>query len=274
MLGANAKRVKAIQDAPLWQMASARMPTRWGMFDAIGFEREVSNGLQRAETALALTMGDLTGEAPLLRIHSQCFTGEVLGSLRCDCSDQLATAMRAIADERRGLVIYEYQEGRGIGLMAKLQAYELQDVGIDTIEANHALGFKADYRDFRLPAAILHDLGIKRVRLLSNNPRKAIALAENGIKVVARLPCEAQPNPHSFSYLRTKKEKMGHALSLSTIQAPSTPGICVRCDLMGWRATCPACTRTATNERSRSSEVRGIELNSETHQKAQERDDG
>jgi GTP cyclohydrolase II len=218
------------------------------MFDAIGFEREASNGLQRAETALALTMGDLTGEAPLLRIHSQCFTGEVLGSLRCDCSDQLAIAMRAIAEERRGLVIYEYQEGRGIGLMAKLQAYELQDSGIDTVEANHALGFKGDYRDFRLPAAILHDLGVKRVRLLSNNPRKAIALAENGIEVVARLPCEAPPNPHSFSYLLTKKEKMGHALSLGATQAGSRSAICVRCDLMGWRTACPACLPAVTKE--------------------------
>jgi GTP cyclohydrolase II len=220
------------------------------MFDAIGFERETSNGFQRTETALALTMGDLAGGAPLLRIHSQCFTGEVLGSLRCDCSDQLATAMRAIAEEQHGLVIYEYQEGRGIGLMAKLQAYELQDAGIDTVEANHALGFKADYRDFGLPAAILHDLGIKRVRLLSNNPRKAIALAENGIEVVARLPCEARPNPHSFSYLRTKKEKMGHALTLSAIQTPSRPGICMRCDLMGWRTACPACSPASTNEPS------------------------
>ena len=116
-------------------------------------------------------------------------------------------------------MIYEYQEGRGIGLMAKLEAYELQDAGIDTVEANHALGFKADCRDFSLPAAILRDLGIKRVRLLSNNPRKANALAENGIEVVAQLPCEAAPNPHSLAYLRTKKERMGHALSLGRAKA-------------------------------------------------------
>src|SRR5882757_6840130 len=199
----SAKTMRAAQTGLLWRIASTRMPTRWGMFDAIGYERDVSNGTRRVESALAMVMGDLTEGVPVLRIHSQCFTGEVLGSLRCDCHDQLEMAMRAIAEEGRGLVIYEYQEGRGIGLMAKLQAYELQDAGIDTIEANHALGFKADFRDFRLPAAILHDLGIKRVRLLSNNPRKAIALAENGIEVVARLPCEAQPNPHSVSYLRT-----------------------------------------------------------------------
>ncbi|HKC32402.1 MAG TPA: GTP cyclohydrolase II, partial [Xanthobacteraceae bacterium] len=161
------------------------------MFDAIGYERDVSNGRQRVETALAIVMGDPTEGVPLLRIHSQCFTGEMLGSLRCDCGDQLAMAMQAIAEEGRGLVIYEYQEGRGIGLMAKLEAYELQDGGLDTVEANHALGLKADYRDFSLPAAILRDLGITRVRLLSNNPRKASALARNGVELVVHLSCEA-----------------------------------------------------------------------------------
>jgi GTP cyclohydrolase II len=161
-----------------------------------------------------MVMGDPTEGISLLRIHSQCFTGEVLGSLRCDCHDQLEMAMQAIAEEGRGLVIYEYQEGRGIGLMAKLEAYELQDAGLDTVEANHAFGFKADCRDFTLPAAILRDLGIKRVRLLSNNPRKAKALAENGIELVVQLSCEAAPTPHSFAYLRTKKERMGHTLSL------------------------------------------------------------
>src|SRR5205807_10607597 len=142
-------------------------------------------GTRRVESALAMVMGDPTEGVPLLRIHSQCFTGEVLGSLRCDCHDQLEMAMQAIAEEGRGLVIYEYQEGRGIGLMAKLQAYELQDAGLDAVEANHALGYKADLRDFSLPAAIVRDLGIKKVRLLSNNPRKSRALTENGIAVVA-----------------------------------------------------------------------------------------
>jgi GTP cyclohydrolase II len=212
-----AKTMSALQAETLWRVASTRMPTRWGMFDAIGFERDVSNGC--IETALALVMGDPTEGAPLLRIHSQCFTGEVLGSLRCDCHDQLEIAMRAIAEEGRGLVIYEYQEGRGIGLMAKLEAYELQDAGFDTVEANHALGFKADCRDFSLPAAILRDLGVERVRLLSNNPRKARALAQNGVEVVAQLSCEALPNPHSLAYLRAKKERMGHALSLRSDDA-------------------------------------------------------
>src|SRR5437016_2211870 len=163
------------------RVVSTRMPTRWGVFQTLGFEREISNGSRRVETALAIILGDLTESAPLLRIHSQCFTSEVLGSLRCDCKEQLEIAMRAIAAEGRGLVIYEHQEGRGIGLMAKLQAYALQDAGLDTVGANHALGFITDCRDFSLPAAILRELGIERVRLLSNNPQKARALLDAGI---------------------------------------------------------------------------------------------
>jgi 3,4-dihydroxy-2-butanone 4-phosphate synthase/GTP cyclohydrolase II len=190
------------------------MPTKWGVFRTLGFESVCLNDRPRVETALALVLGDLTEGAPLVRIHSQCFTSEVLGSLRCDCNDQLEIAMQAIAEEGRGLLIYEHQEGRGIGLMAKLQAYELQDAGLDTVLANHALGFNADCRDFRLPAGILRELGIRRVRLLSNNPHKACALVHGGIEVVAQVPCEARPTTHSLAYLRTKKEKMGHQLSL------------------------------------------------------------
>jgi 3,4-dihydroxy-2-butanone 4-phosphate synthase/GTP cyclohydrolase II len=193
------------------QVVATRLPTQWGVFQTLGFERDVAGGV---ETALALVMGDLTEGAPLLRIHSQCFTSEVLGSLRCDCNEQLRIAMRAIAEEGRGLVIYEHQEGRGIGLMAKLRAYALQDLGLDTVEANHALGFRADYRDFSLPAAILQELGIRRVRLLSNNPQKSRALSRAGIEVVARIVCEAPPTAHSLPYLRAKKNRMGHALSL------------------------------------------------------------
>src|SRR2546429_999141 len=219
--------MRTAQVDPLWRIVSTRMPTKWGMFDAIGFERDGPNA--RVEAALAIVMGDLTEGVPLLRIHSQCFTGEVLGSLRCDCHDQLEMAMQAIAAEGRGLVIYEYQEGRGIGLMAKLEAYELQDAGLDTVEANHALGFKADCRDFDLPAAVVRDLGVKRVRVLSNNPRKARALVENGIELVVQLSCEAAPNPHALPYLRTKKEKMGHALSLrqgdGTDQTKALPAV-------------------------------------------------
>jgi 3,4-dihydroxy-2-butanone 4-phosphate synthase/GTP cyclohydrolase II len=162
-------------------------------------------------------LGDLTKGVPLVRIHSQCFTSEVLGSLRCDCNDQLELAMRSIAAEGRGVVIYEHQEGRGIGLMAKLHAYALQDTGLDTVDANHALGFRADYRDFSLPAAILHELGVSQVRLLSNNPRKAEALSKAGIEVADRIPCEARPHPHALAYLRTKKERLGHTLSLATM---------------------------------------------------------
>jgi 3,4-dihydroxy-2-butanone 4-phosphate synthase/GTP cyclohydrolase II len=195
------------------RVVSTRMPTRWGVFQALAFEREISNGTRRVETALALVLGDLTEGAPLVRIHSQCFTGEVLGSLRCDCNDQLEIAMRAIAAEGRGLVIYEHQEGRGIGLMAKLRAYELQDAGLDTVDANHALGFRTDCRDFSLPAAILHELGVRRVRLLSNNPHKSRALSAAGI-AVSQVPCEVAPTPYSLSYLRAKKERMGHHLGL------------------------------------------------------------
>lgn len=195
------------------RVVCAALPTKWGQFQVLGFERKVEG--RPLETALALVMGDVSHEAPLLRIHSQCFTSEFLGSLRCDCKDQLEIAMQAIADEGRGLVIYEHQEGRGIGLMAKLQAYALQDTGLDTIEANHALGLASDYRDFSLPAAIVSDLGISQVRLLTNNPRKARALVDAGIEVLAQIPCEVAPNTHSFPYLRAKKEKMGHALALN-----------------------------------------------------------
>jgi 3,4-dihydroxy 2-butanone 4-phosphate synthase / GTP cyclohydrolase II len=192
------------------QVASTRLPTRWGVFKALPFERELLNASSRLEMVLAIMLGDpasdeLTRGPPLLRIHAQCLTGEMFGSLRCDCSDQLDMAMREIAHEARGLVIYEHQEGRGIGLIAKLQAYALQDAGLDTVEANRALGFPVDCRDFSLPAAILHEIGIHRVRLLSNNPNKFRALSEAGIEVVEQMPCEAEPTPHSFEYVRTKK---------------------------------------------------------------------
>ena len=226
------------------RIVTTQMPTRWGVFQVIGFERDTSNGSRSVETALAIVMGelrdlgdlgdlgDLTADAPLLRLHSQCLTSEAFGSLRCDCAEQLEIAMRAISEEGRGLVIYEHQEGRGIGLIAKLQAYALQDEGLDTVEANLALGFKADHRDYSLPAAILRDLGISRVRLLSNNPHKASALFDAGIEVVAQVPCEATPNSHSLAYLRAKKEKLGHALTLGKHEGLeySTPGIAGRSD--------------------------------------------
>jgi GTP cyclohydrolase II len=165
----------ATQTGALWRIASTRLLTKWGAFEMLGLERDVWTGGRTPKPRSSSCSGTCTRGVPLLRVHSQCLTSEVFGSLRCDCGGQLELAMQRIAREGRGLVIYEYQEGRGIGLMAKLQIYELQDAGIDTIEANHALGFKADFRDFSLAAAILHDFRIPCVRLLTNNPRKARA---------------------------------------------------------------------------------------------------
>jgi GTP cyclohydrolase II len=201
------------QTGPIRQVAATELPTRWGVFRALAFERE-SQGRHSPETAIVLVLGEPSRGVPLVRIHSQCITGDVLRSLRCDCGEQLELAMRAIAAEGCGLLIYEQQEGRGIGLMAKLQAYALQDQGLDTIAANHALGFEADYRDFRLPGAILSALGVQRIRLLSNNPEKRRALVKAGVVVVEQIPCEASPNPHAASYLRVKKHSMGHTLTL------------------------------------------------------------
>ena len=155
-------------------------------------------------------MGDVHASPALVRIHSQCLTGDVFGSLRCDCRQQLELALTMIAGEGAGILIYEQQEGRGIGLMPKLQAYELQDSGLDTVEANEELGFKADHREFALPAEMLKVLGVKKVRLLSNNPDKVAALERAGIQVTERIPCEVVPSEHAADYLRTKKEKLGH----------------------------------------------------------------
>jgi GTP cyclohydrolase II len=204
---------KSQETGPIRQVAATELPTRWGVFRALGFERQDLD-MRWPETAIVLVLGEPSRGVPLVRIHSQCITGDALRSLRCDCGDQLELAMRAIAAEGCGLLIYEQQEGRGIGLMAKLQAYALQDEGLDTIAANHALGFDTDYRDFRLPAAILNDLGMLRIRLLSNNPEKRRALVEAGIEVVEQIPCEASPNPHAVRYLRVKKQRMGHTLTL------------------------------------------------------------
>jgi len=196
-------------------MAAADFPTRWGQFRIYGFRGEFSSdGQTRTEEAVALVMGSVTSDIksapPLVRIHSQCLTGDVFHSLRCDCRQQLELSLTLIATEGAGILIYEQQEGRGIGLMAKLQAYELQDAGLDTVEANERLGFKADHREFTLPAEILKALGVARVRLLSNNPDKVEALERGGVRVVERVPCEVTPSPHAEDYLKTKKEKLGH----------------------------------------------------------------
>jgi GTP cyclohydrolase II len=191
------------------KLAEADFPTRWGHFRILGFEGHVGND-RRKEEAVALVMGDIHSAPPLVRIHSQCLTGDVFGSLRCDCRQQLEMALQLIAEAGAGVLLYELQEGRGIGLMPKLQAYELQDNGRDTVQANEDLGFKADHREFELPAEILKSLGLKAVRLLSNNPQKVAALESAGIKVVERVPCEVEPNSASERYMNTKKEKMGH----------------------------------------------------------------
>lgn len=196
-------------------MAEANFPTRWGLFRILGFEGHFgSEGDGRKETAVALVMGDIHAEAPLLRIHSQCLTGDVFGSMRCDCRQQLELALATIATTGSGILVYEHQEGRGIGLMAKLQAYELQDNGLDTVEANVRLGFKPDCREYALPVKILKFLGIKEVRLLSNNPDKVSAVEAAGIKVVERVPCEVAPHQHTEKYLNTKRQKMGHLLTI------------------------------------------------------------
>ena len=193
------------------QIASADFPTRWGKFRIYGFRGESgSDGNRRVEEAVALVMGDVKSRPPLVRVHSQCLTGDVFHSLRCDCRQQLEMALAMIAQEGAGILIYEQQEGRGIGLMAKLQAYELQDAGLDTVEANERLGFKADHRDFTLPGEMLKALGVTEVRLLSNNPDKVEALERAGVKVVERVPCEVEFNAQSEAYLKTKKEKLGH----------------------------------------------------------------
>ena len=193
------------------QVASADFPTRWGKFRIYGFRGHTDGRVdRRVEEAVALVMGDVKSAAPLVRVHSQCLTGDVFHSLRCDCCQQLELSLSMISGEGAGVLIYEQQEGRGIGLMAKLQAYELQDAGLDTVEANERLGFKADQRDFTLPGEILKALGVTRVRLLSNNPDKVEALERSGVQVVERVPCEVVPSPHAEEYLRTKKEKLGH----------------------------------------------------------------
>jgi GTP cyclohydrolase II len=196
-------------------IAEADFPTRFGHFRVFGFEGGFQGGLQgpgdAGEEAIALKMGDLAGVTPpLVRIHSQCLTGDVFHSLRCDCRAQLELALESIAREGRGLLIYLNQEGRGIGLLNKLRAYELQDRGADTVEANQQLGFEADLRGYGLSAAILRHFGVQAVRLMSNNPEKIRALEQAGIRVAERVSAAVPGTPANDDYLRTKREKMGH----------------------------------------------------------------
>jgi len=204
--------------AKVEKVAEADFPTRWGHFRIHGFRGEHRSG--KSEEVLALVIGevakaaaDATAAAPLVRIHSQCMTGDVFGSLRCDCRQQLEMALEAIAASGCGVLVYERQEGRGIGLLNKLKAYELQDAGLDTVEANLKLGFASDCRSYELPTRVLAELGVSRLRLLSNNPEKVSAVEAAGIVVSERTPIEATPTEHSAKYLRTKVEKMGHLLA-------------------------------------------------------------
>ena len=191
------------------KVAEARLPTRWGFFRIHGFE---GKGDGEVEESVVLQMGELAGPPPLVRIHSQCLTGDVFHSLRCDCRAQLEMALEQIVVEGRGLLIYENQEGRGIGLLNKLRAYELQDAGADTVEANEQLGFAADERAYAMPGEILRQLGITKVRLMSNNPDKIAALEKCGVQVVERVPCQPPPMDSTADYLLTKRNKMGHLL--------------------------------------------------------------
>lgn len=192
------------------RVAKVAMPTEYGVFSMIGY-RNLADGSEH----LALVYGEpASSPSPLVRVHSECFTGDVLGSLRCDCGPQLDSALRAIVAEGAGVVVYLRQEGRGIGLLNKLRAYELQELGFDTVEANLALGFDEDGRDYRIGADMLRDLGISSIRLLSNNPEKLSALSSYGITVSERVPLVIQPVPENRRYMETKERKMGHLYRL------------------------------------------------------------
>jgi len=204
------------------KVAEADFPTRWGPFRILGFQGRIAGHKDAAEAnagncakddveeLVALVMGDIHSAPPIVRIHSQCLTGDVFGSLRCDCRLQLELALGKISEAGAGILLYEQQEGRGIGLMAKLKAYELQDQGMDTVEANVKLGYAADYREYELPAEVLKLLGVSKVRLITNNPEKVAALESAGIAVVERVSAEVESQETFERYVRTKQEKMGH----------------------------------------------------------------
>jgi GTP cyclohydrolase II len=204
----------------LRKIADINFPTRWANFRLLAFEGGAADNTTK-QTALALILGDIHNSSPIVRIHSQCATGDVFHSLRCDCHDQLHLALRVIADRGVGILLYEHQEGRGIGLMEKLRAYELQDQGFDTIDANLRLGHAIDLRDYALAVDILRFLKVRSLRLMTNNPEKIDAVLSSGIEIVERLSADVPSSPHSAHYLATKREKLGH-LSNSAITPSET----------------------------------------------------
>jgi 3,4-dihydroxy 2-butanone 4-phosphate synthase/GTP cyclohydrolase II len=195
------------------KVAQANLPTKYGQFTAIAYKSTID-----PDQHVALVKGDLSSDEPVLvRVHSECLTGDVFGSLRCDCGEQIEMALNAIAEEDRGVLLYMRQEGRGIGLHNKIAAYALQDKGLDTVEANESLGFPADLRDYGIGAQILADLGVKKIRLLTNNPKKVVGLEGYGLHVVETVPLRVDPNPLNLRYLETKQQKLGHILNLSSL---------------------------------------------------------
>ncbi len=202
------------------RVAEAKLPTRYGIFKAIAYKSDID-----PDEHFALVLGDVAGEEPVLvRVHSECLTGDVFGSLRCDCGEQLSLAMESIAREGEGVLLYMRQEGRGIGFHNKVRAYELQDKGQDTVEANISLGFAPDLRDYGIGAQILADLGLHNIRLLTNNPKKVVGLEGYGLKVTETVPIIVTPNPHNIQYLKTKREKMGHILDIPEIKGKNKGG--------------------------------------------------
>jgi 3,4-dihydroxy 2-butanone 4-phosphate synthase / GTP cyclohydrolase II len=199
------------------RLASANLPTRFGTFGVFVYD----SAEHKEHVALTLGMVD-DGEPVLVRAHSECLTGDVFGSSRCDCGEQLDHSLRLLREEGRGVLLYLRQEGRGIGLANKISAYALQEQGLDTVEANHALGLPEDVRDYRVAAEMLLDLGVRRARLLTNNPAKVEGLGHHGVEVVERLPLRISPNPSNLGYLRTKREKLGHLLPM-TVETREDP---------------------------------------------------